>query len=81
MKLILCFAILFAIYLLDATAAPAIDDQQNEQNHIDVLSLNSMSDFDGQRHIELQRRKRHSNDRVCMNNNNSMVCALNSNLM
>lgn len=75
MKLILCFAALFAVYFIETNAAPASSAQENEQ----VLSANLMDNLDVEGQIELQRRKRHSSDMVCINNN--MVCDLVPNVM
>lgn len=71
MKLILCFAALLAVYLIDANAAPALGAQDNGQSEANVLSSNLMVNLDSEGQIELQRRKRRSNDMVCIN---SMVC-------
>lgn len=74
MKLFLCFAALFAAFSIGANAAPALGGHENEQNDAQVLSSNLMDNLGDEGQFELQRMKRHSNDRVCINSN--MVCDL-----
>lgn len=72
MKLILCFAALFAAYSIEVNAAPALQGHESVQTDDDGFSSNLMENLGDEGQMELQRIKRYSNDRVCINSN--MVC-------
>lgn len=74
MKLILCFAALFAVYSIEVNAAPALQGHESVQADGQGLSSNLMDNLGDEGQIEQQRIKRHSNDRVCINSDT--VCDL-----
>lgn len=67
MKLFLCFAVLFAVYLIETDAVSTLTNQENDAQ---VMSEHLLDDVED-RHIKLKRKKRHESDRVCISN---MVC-------